>query len=446
MKGFKAYDIRGVYNKDFTKEDVYRLGFFLPELFDTDKILVGRDMRQSSDEIFTYFTKGIIDSGTDVYDIGLATTPMLYFAAGKHHFNASVQITASHNPKEYNGFKVSGNNVMPIGYQSGLNKLEELVHNEKIEVVEEKGQVISLNVKPDYVKFLKKYVNSDINNLEIGIDCSNGITGFMIKDILNDKPYYIFDDPDGSFPNHEPNPLEPENQEHIKDLVKSKKLDVGVIYDGDGDRVMFIDENGEFVPPDLIIALLGDYFLDKPNEKVLQDIRSSKSIKEYLSRYGAEVHTWRVGRAFAVPKLKEIGGIYGGELAGHYYFKDFYYSDSGILASLIVLDIVASAKKTGKTFSQLISEISNYENSGEINFKIEQKNEAMEELKEHFSNKETPIEVMDFDGYRLEFNDWWFNVRPSNTEPYLRLIVEAVDESTLNEKVDEIKSVITKYN
>jgi phosphomannomutase len=221
---------------------------------------------------------------------------------------------------------------------------------------------------------------------------------------------------------------------------------VGVIYDGDGDRVMFIDEKGEFVPPDLIIALLGEYFLDKPKEKVLQDIRSSKSIKEYLSRYDAEVHTWRVGRAFAVPKLKEIDGIYGGELAGHYYFKDFYYSDSGILASLIVLDIVASAKNKGKTFSQIISEISNYENSGEINFKIEQKKEAMEELKEHFTNKESPIEVMDFDGYRLEFRDWWFNVRPSNTEPYLRLIVEAVDESTLNEKVDEIKSVITKYN
>ena len=337
MKGFKAYDIRGVYNKDFTKDDVYKLGYFIPELFKTDKILVGRDMRSSSPEIFEHFTKGITDRGIDVYDIGLSTTPMLYFAAGKHHFDASVQITASHNPKEYNGFKVSGKDVMPIGYDSGLHKLEDLVHNGTIEKASERGQVISLNVKPDYVKFLKKYVDKKINNLNMGIDCSNGMTGYIIKDILNDQPHYIFDEPDGNFPNHEPNPLDPKNQEDIKQLVQLKNLDIGVIYDGDGDRVMFIDEKGNFVSPDLIIALLGPYLLKNPSEKVLQDIRSSKSIKEYLAQYDAEVHTWRVGRAFAVPKLKEIDGIYGGELAGHYYFKDFYYSDSGILASLLVL-------------------------------------------------------------------------------------------------------------
>ncbi len=445
MKGFKAYDIRGVYNKDFTKEDVYRLGYFLPTLFDSDKIIVGRDMRESSDEIFNYFTKGVTDRGIDVYDIGLSTTPMLYFAAGKHHFNASVQITASHNPKEYNGFKVSGDNVMPIGYESGLNKIEELVHNGKVEIASEKGQIISLNVKPDYIKFLKKYINAEINNLKIGIDCSNGTTGFLIKDILNDRPMYIFDEPDGTFPNHEPNPLEPENQEQMKKLVCENDLDIGAIYDGDGDRVMFIDEKGEFVPPDLIIALMGQYFLKQPNERVLQDIRSSKSVKEYLSNYGAQVNTWRVGRAYAVPKLKEIDGIYGGELAGHYYFRDFYYSDSGLLASLIVLDIAASAKKEGKPFSELISEISNYENSGEINFKIEQKKEAMEAIKSHFSEKEEPQELLDFDGYRLEFENWWFNVRPSNTEPYLRLIVEATDKTTLEEKVNEIKSIIQNY-
>ena len=445
MQGFKAYDIRGVYNKDFTREDVYRLGYFLPTLFDSEKIIVGRDMRVSSEEIFSYFTKGITDRGIDVYDIGLSTTPMLYFAAGKHHFNASVQITASHNTKEYNGFKVSGNNVMPIGYENGLNKIEDLVHNGTVEIANEKGQIISLNVKPDYVKFLKKYINAEINNLNIGIDCSNGMTGYMVKDILNDKPMYIFDEPDGTFPNHEPNPLEPENQEQMKKLVRENNLDIGAIYDGDGDRVMFIDEKGEFVPPDLIIGLLGKYFLEGPNERVLQDIRSSKSVKEYLSSYNAQVHTWRVGRAFAVPKLKEIDGIYGGELAGHYYFRDFYYSDSGLLASLIVLDIAASAKKEGKPFSELISEISNYENSGEINFKIEQKKEAMETIKTHFTEQEKPQEIMDFDGYRLEFINWWFNVRPSNTEPYLRLIVEATDKNTLEEKVREIKSIIQNY-
>ncbi len=445
MKGFKAYDIRGIYNKDFNKEDVYKLGYFLPELVGVDKILVGRDIRLSSEEIFNSLVNGITDRGVDVYDAGLTTTPMIYFATGKHEFKTSVQITASHNAKEYNGFKISGENVVPIGFENGLKKLHELVLNGEIKPSLNKGRLISFNVKEEYLVFLRKYYNKNIRNLKIGVDCSNGMAGMVIKEILKDHPIYIHCEPNGEFPNHNPNPLEPENQRDIKKLVLQEECDLGLIFDGDGDRVMFIDEKGDFISPDMVIALMGHYFLKNPDETVLQDIRTSKSVKEYLKQYNAHIHTWRVGRAFASPRLKEIGGLYGGELAGHYYFRDFYYSDSGILAALIVLDIVSDFKSKGVRLSEVIDQISNYESSGELNFKIEDKSEAMEALKEYFTKQEKPLELLDFDGYRIEFEEWWFNVRPSNTEPYLRLIVEARDNDTLREKVDKMKSILKQF-
>jgi phosphomannomutase len=218
-----------------------------------------------------------------------------------------------------------------------------------------------------------------------------------------------------------------------------------VIFDGDADRVMFVDEKANFISPDLIIALLGHYFLNDKKGIVLQDIRTSKSVKEYLAPMGAEVHTWRVGRAFAARKLRELDGIFGGELAGHYYFRDFFYSDSGIMAALIVLELVATFKEQGKAFSEVMEEIKGYVTSGEVNFKIEQKSQAMEAVKEHFTKQEKPAEVMDFDGYRIEFQDWWLNIRPSNTEPYLRLVAEAKSQKLLDEKLKEIHQIIEKF-
>jgi phosphomannomutase len=279
----------------------------------------------------------------------------------------------------------------------------------------------------------------------MAVDCSNGMAGFLIKKFLAKKPIYLYEDLDGTFPNHEPNPLIEENVTDLKKAVLENSCDIGVIFDGDADRVMFVDEKGQFISPDLIIGLMGHYFLEKEKGIVLEDIRTSKAVKEYLKKLGGEVRTWKVGRAFAAPKLREIKGIYGGELAGHYYFRDFYYSDSGIMAALIVLNLLARFKKEGKTMSELISGISKYANSGEINFKIEQKLEAMEAVKNHFIAEEEPIEFMDFDGYRLDYKDWWFNVRPSNTEPYLRLLAEATNEKLLKTKLDEIKSIIKKF-
>jgi phosphomannomutase len=446
MSAFKAYDFRGVFGKDFNLDDIYKIGFFLPTLLKTSKVLVGRDMRMSTPDMFSALSKGITDAGADVYDMGLTTTPMVYYFTAKHHFDASVMITASHNPKEYNGLKVSRTNALPVGFDTGLGELQKMVENKKVEPVAEKGKIIPYSVKDEYINFLKNYQH-DISNLNIAMDCSNGMASILVKEIFGNQPTYIFDELDGTFPNHEPNPLEEENVKHIKDLVLKTKADIGVIFDGDADRVMFIDEKGNFIAPDLMIAVLGHYFIKEKDMKgkVIQDIRTSKSVSEYINKLGREVCIWRVGRAFAALKLREIDGAFGGEFAGHYYFRDFYYSDSAFVAALVILKVISDMKRDNISVSELISQIAVYANSGEINFKIEKKLEAMNALKEHFMGKEKATEFMDFDGYRIEFPDWWFNVRPSNTEPYLRLLLEAKTQKLLDEKTDEARAILKSF-
>ncbi len=447
MKAFHAYDIRGIYNQDFDKNDVYKIGYFLPGLLKTNRVLVGRDVRLSSPEVFEYLAKGIIDSGANVYDVGLSTTPMIYFATAKYEFDASVMITASHNGKEYNGLKVSTTGAAPVGYDNGLKELEILMNTGKIIITEKPGAIIPFNAKDDYLTFLKSYL-PDISNLNLSIDCSNGMAGLFIKDILGNRPLYLFDDLDGSFPNHAPNPLVMDNVKQLQKAVIDNKSDIGVIFDGDADRVMFVDENGKFIPPDLMIALMAPHFLKNNKSQkplVIHDIRTSKSVIEYIENLGGIPYMWKVGRAYAAIKLKEIDGLFGGELAGHYYFKDFYFSDSGILACLIILEILSKLKAEGKKISEQIQSIVKYSNSGEINFTIEKKMEAMLRLKEYFTENDQVLHFYDFDGYRIEFADWWFNIRPSNTEPYLRLLVEAKTDEMLAEKLITIKKILGDF-
>ena len=445
MSAFKAYDFRGVFNKDFTLDTIYRIGFYLPKLLNVNKVLVGRDMRVSSPAMFDSLTRGITDAGADVYDMGLTTTPMVYYFTAKHHFDASVMITASHNPKEHNGLKVSTTNALPVGYDTGLSKLEKMIVDAP-QPVENKGRIINHDVKSEYLEFQKQY-SYDISNLKIAMDCCNGMASILVKDIFGNAPIYIYDDLDGTFPHHEANPLEPQNIKDLQALVLKEKADIGVIFDGDADRVMFVDEKGSFIPPDLMIAVLGLYFIKEKNYqgKVIQDIRTSKSVGEFINKLGREVHIWRVGRAYAALKLREIDGAFGGEFAGHYYFRDFFYSDSAMIASQVILHIVSEMKKKGISVSQLISQIAVYANSGEVNFRIEKKKEAMDALKDYFMAKETSTQFMDFDGYRIEFADWWFNVRPSNTEPYLRLLMEAKNQELLDEKMAEARKVLADF-
>ena len=446
MKAFKAYDIRGVFGKDFDADTAYRIGYFLPQIVPAREILVGRDIRLSSQELFDALAQGITDAGVHVADAGLTTTPMVYWASGKYHFDASVMITASHNPKDHNGFKISGKNVLPIGYDNGLNRLEKLVESNRPMVKKSKGMLRKIAIKPDYLSFLNRY-KEDYSTLNLSIDFSNGMSSLFKNDLFGNRYFAINDTADGTFPGHEPNPLEAENQEAIKKAVLQNHSDVGIIFDGDADRVMFIDEKGNFISPDLIIALFAPYFLKDTSkrERVVHDIRTSKAVSEYLAKYNAEVIIWRVGRAYGAGKLREVNGIYGGELAGHYYFRDFYYSDSGLLASLILLDLVKQFKNQGVKLSEKMAEISVYHNTGEVNFLIRRKKEAMEAVVNHFIKTEKPVKMYDFDGFRLEFKDWWFNIRPSNTEPYLRFLAEAKSEQVLKEKTKVIFSILENY-
>ena len=440
MGAFHAYDIRGIYGVDFDRTTAYKVGYFIPELLGAKEVLVGRDCRVSSQEIHDALVEGICDAGADVADIGLSSTPMVYFATANYGFKASVQITASHNPAEYNGMKVSRENALPVALDTGLGQIKAWIEEGRpTPVAAKRGTVREKDIHKDYIDFMMKY-KADYSGLKIAFDLSNGMSCLFAHEVFGEEPEYLFDTIDGRFPNHEPNPLVAKNVEPLRELVRKTGADVGVIYDGDADRVMFVDEKGQFVAPDLVIAMMAKYFCDERGAKaprVLQEIRSSKAVGEYLAKYGAELHTWRVGRAFAAPKLREIDGLWGGELAGHYYFKDFFYSDSGLLASLIVLRIVAALKKEGKTFSAQIAEIAGYCNSGEINFRLEDKPGAMKAVCAHFAAQEKPLKEMDFDGYRFEFADWWFNIRPSNTEPYLRFICEARSEALLQEKVGQ---------
>jgi len=446
MGAFHAYDIRGIWGKDWDLDIAYKVGYFIPVLLKADKVLVGRDCRVSSDEIHDAVIKGINDAGADVYDIGLSSTPMVYFGTANYGFDASVQITASHNPAEYNGMKVSTTDAQAVGYDAGLGQIKAWIEEGKpTPIAAKRGQVFQKEIMADYLAFMRKFVK-DYSNLTIAMDLSNGMANLFAKEIFGtgSNIHYLFDTLDGRFPNHEPNPLIEKNCFPLEDKVREVKADAGVIYDGDADRVMFVDEKGQFISPDLMIALMGRYFVGERGLKglVLQDIRSSKAVGEYLAPMGCEMRTWKVGRAFAAKKLREIDGVWGGELAGHYYFRDFFYSDSGLLASIILLNIVSQLKAEGTTLSQAIAAIVRYQNSGEINYRIEDKKGAMDAVKDYFMAQEKATAFMDFDGYRVEFPNWWFNIRPSNTEPYLRFLCEATSAQLLKEKIAQTDAIL----
>ncbi|SRR6056297_133451 len=448
MSIFKAYDIRGIYNKDFDKETVYKIGYYLPDVVEAENALVGYDIRKSSPEVFDYLTRGLIDRGIEVFSMGLATTPSVYFNTVDGNFDLSIQITASHNSKEYNGMKISKKKALPVGYETGLDQIEKLVNESDLDIDKISAKNMEDTVKQyhgqyKYLKFLKEH-QPNIENLDIVIDASNGMSSLFLNDIFGDKVDYINYEMNGDFPGHDPNPMKEENLTEIREKIDNKDYDVGVVYDGDGDRVIFLDENGRFISPDLITAILADYFLkDNSGQHVIFDIRTSRSVSEHIKKLGGKPYMWKVGHAFAKIKMRELDAVVGGELAGHYYFRDFYYCDSGLLTSFIVLDVLNKYKKEeGIKLSEVIDKIDKYEGSGEINFKIDNKKAAMEKVVDYFKENDKPQKIYDFDGYRIEFEDWWFNVRPSNTEPYLRLVVEANNKKILNEKVKLLKDLI----
>ncbi len=455
---FKSYDIRGVFGREWTGDTAYAIGRCLPGLLEARSIGVGRDVRTSSPEVFAALTRGILEAGSDVVDVGLCDTPAVYFATARYALEGSVMITASHNPPEYNGLKVSRRWAVPVGYDTGLAELERTVAAGTLPPpAPTPGKMRALDIRADYVAHLARF-RSDLSRLSAVIDCSNGMAGIFLRDVLEGtKLRYalMFDEPDGTFPNHAPNPLVEENLAALKERVRRDGSHCGICFDGDADRVMFVDENGRFISPDLIIALLGTYYFTlhperltdrgvpmgeaaAPSRVVTYDVRSSRSVVESLQSVGAVPTICKVGHSHAKKLLRETGGIAGGELAGHYYFRENFFCDSGMIAALVVMEVLA---RSGLPFSRLMAGIDRYHFSGEMNFTVPNGAQIVERVRQDYADGT----LIDLDGIRIDYPQWWFNLRVSNTEPLLRLVVEAATEEGLSQRKDELAKKIRRY-
>ncbi len=446
MSFFKAYDMRGEFGRDFNLDTVYRVGRWLPVLLDARRMLVGRDARLSSEAVRDELCRGLTESGCVVDDMGLATTPMVYFFTARDAYDASVQITASHNPASHNGMKISRAGALPVGYDSGLAELERRVMSEELPASAAKaGERRQIDCRERFVEWLCRY-RSDFSGLRFAVDCSDGVAGILARELFGEGPLYLNDTPDGNFPHHAPNPMEAENRDQLKEAVLAQGLDAGVIFDGDADRVMFVDETGVFVQPDYLIPLVARHFLDtEPGATVIHDIRTSRGVIETLKADGARPLMGKVGHAFAKILLRESGAVCGGELAGHYYFRDFFFCDSGELAALLILEALAASKRRGVSFSRLMAPIRKYANSGERNYRIADKDGAIKAVLAYVEDCGKPLARVDFDGVRVDFSDWWVNVRKSNTEPYLRLVAEAADAETLARRLKGLEQALASF-
>ncbi|MBO7308775.1 MAG: phosphomannomutase/phosphoglucomutase [Kiritimatiellae bacterium] len=454
MGFFKAYDMRGTYGVDFDLATVYEVGKALVEVVGGKRWLVGRDCRVTSADVHDALIEGLREAGAEVTDIGLCTTPMVYFFTAEDDFDGSVMVTASHNPPSDNGLKVSKRGALPVGYADGLHKVESLVM-ERLSGVDRKAYKPSPTDPTDNSQYLKRYVEwmrprgGDIpSSLKYAVDCSNGMSSLLVHELFPGA-VVVNDVLDGRFPNHSPNPLKADAREQLSRLVRERSLDFGIIFDGDADRAMFVDERGEFIQPDYLTpfvaeATFSSLGLKSEGQSVIYDVRTSRGAIETLAEMSCKGVMVPVGHAFAKPILRETGAVCGGELAGHYYFKEFFGCDSGVLAALRVLKCVANAAAEGKSASAMVAKVnSRYANSGELNFKVDDKDAAIARALD-VASREFPAEISrsGMDGVRIEYASGWINIRKSNTEPYLRLIVEADDSSKLDKWVELLSAAI----
>lgn len=445
---FKAYDIRGVWGAEWDARTARAIGRSLPGLLDAREVCVGRDARLSSEEVFAALAEGIRGAGCGVADIGRCDTPAVYFATVRYGFDAGVMITASHNPPEYNGLKISGRGAVPVGYDSGLDRLEALAADSAgVAAGPAAGGIRALDIRADYLAHLARF-SDGIADLKVVIDYSNGTGSVHFPAALEGLPCTVvplFDEPDGRFPNHPPNPLVEANLDALKARVIAERADLGLCFDGDADRVMAVDERGRHVSADLLIGLLARYYFTMHPDRlsgatpvVSYDIRSSRGVVEELARLGAEPRMCRVGHVFAKRLLRESGGIMGGELAGHYYFRENSCCDSGFIAALVLLAVLSAERRP---LSELAAAIGRYAYSGEINFAVPDGARIVEAVRREYPEGT----ATDLDGVRIDFPTWWFNLRTSNTEPLLRLVVEARTGAELAVRVREVTGRIERY-
>ncbi len=447
---FKAYDIRGVYRSQFDETDAWKIGLataqFLRSLLhgyergqaNRQSLCVGYDMRTHSKSLAKALTEGMNSAGANVVDIGMIDTPQMYFAVNHLGTCGGVQVTASHNPAQYNGFKISGLEARPIGQDTGLKEIKHialaLLHTKGSAT----GSVEHCDLTAEYKKHVRKFLNKDIKKLKVAVDASNGMAGKMFPVFFGDCGIEIIPlnfEHTGTF-KHDPNPLIEANLAELKAVIKDKRADFGICFDGDADRLMLVDEQGENIGCDILTALMVPYFLNKaPKSAVVYDLRSSWVVQEEIIKYGGTPRRERVGHAFMKKTLRDAHAVFGGELSGHFYYRDNFYADSGLITMANVLNIVS---ESDKPVSELVRPLKRYFTTGEVNFEVEDKQAVMKDLARRYHEGRQD----DLDGLTVQFKDWWFNIRPSNTEPLLRLNIEAKSKATLDKMYAEIKGVL----
>ncbi len=439
---FKQYDIRGVYPSQLTEKLAYRVGRAFVVFLKVNEVVVGHDMRSSSPSLADALMKGIIDQGADVLNIGLCSTPMLYFAG--RNKKSAIMITASHNPRDYNGIKMCRKNSGPISGDSGIFDIKKLVLENKFKDVVKKGKIKDYNIKEEYVKY-NLNLAKDIGSPSIVFDFANaaGIIEFKpVFDKIDCKKKYLFHELDGNFPNHEADPTKSVNLKFLSAEVVKQKADIGIATDGDCDRVVFIDEKGNMIPGDMTIALISEQILkESKGEQILYEVRSSLALKETILENGGVPVIWKPGHSFLKEKMKKDKIIFGGEKSGHFIFRDAGYFESPLRAAFMILKLMASSKKK---FSELTKPLMKYYNNGtdEINIKVKDKDFVIQKVEEHFKD----ANIFKIDGITCEYKDWWFNLRKSNTEPLIRLNLEADTPELFEKKKKEVLKVIESAN
>lgn len=443
---FKAYDIRGVY-PDTLDEDLARdIGrAFVNHLgLSGSRVVVARDMRLSGEALGKAFIEGVTEAGADVLDLGMVSTDALYFAVGHLEEPGGAMITASHNPKEYNGFKLCREKAIALSGEEGINQIRDLITSGKMPgPAEVAGSIEESDITEDYARHCLSFIDTDgLRPLKIVVDAGNGMAGKMLPPVFEKLPFeYVpmYFELDGSFPNHPPNPIEPENMRELQERVVSEGADFGVAFDGDADRCFVVDEKGVTISGDLLAALVAKNVLEKePGAAIIYSAVCSKALPELVEREGGRPIRTKAGHSIIKPQMRSNDAAFGGEHSGHFYFRDNYFADSGIIAMLTVAELVA--RQDGPV-SALLEPIDPYVRSGEINSEVEDQEAVMKRIEQHYSERDEP-EIDHLDGLTVDYGDWWFNLRPSNTEPLLRLNVEASDGETLERERDALLEMI----
>jgi len=440
-KVFKAYDVRGLYPDELDEAGAEAIGRAYVEQFEPRRMAVGRDMRLSSPAMQEALMRGAASAGADVLDLGLVGTEMVYFAVGSLGLEGGAMVTASHNPKQYTGMKLVRRGALPVGGESGLLDVRDrALASNKLLQARTGGSIERYDIWPAYVERVLSFVEvAAIKPLKVVIDAANGTAGAMLPPVLERLPVEVvrcYFEPDGSFPNHEPNPLLPENREFIVRKTLKEGADLGVAFDGDADRCFFVDDTGEFVPGDFVTALFAGSVLEKePGAKIIYDLRASRAVPDTIERAGGVPLVNRVGHAFIKTRMRKEDAAFAGEVSGHYYFSDFSQADSGVVPFLLMLELIS---KRGRLSEILAPFRSRYFITGELNTPVPDVALKLQELKERYADGR----ISHLDGISVDFEDWHFNVRPSNTEPLLRLNLEATSEELMEQKRDEVLEVI----